>query len=64
MMRPGYVETEVDRVMHRLAEELGRLISEKSELRDQVRALQSQVEGHWPRCRRASRPCGSWPARS
>ena len=45
MMRPGYVETEVDRVMHRLAEELGRLISEKSELRDQVRALQSQVEG-------------------
>jgi DivIVA domain-containing protein len=46
MMRPGYVETEVDRVMHRLAEELGRLISEKSELRDQVRSLQSQVEGH------------------
>ncbi len=46
MMRPGYVETEVDRVIHRLAEELGRLISEKSELRDQVRALQSQVEGH------------------
>lgn len=46
MMRPGYVEPEVDRVMHRLAEELGRLISEKSELRDQVRALQAQVEGH------------------
>ncbi len=46
MMRPGYVDTEVDRVMHRLAEELGRVISEKAELRDQVRALQSQVEGH------------------
>ena len=46
MMRPGYVDAEVDRVMHRLAEELGRLISEKAELRDQVRALQSQVEGH------------------
>ena len=46
MMRPGYVDTEVDRVLHRLAEEVGRLISEKAELRDQVRALQSQVEGH------------------
>jgi DivIVA domain-containing protein len=46
MMRPGYVETEVDRVMHRLAEEVGRLINEKAELRDQVRALQGQVEGH------------------
>jgi cell division septum initiation protein DivIVA len=46
MMRPGYVDTEVDRVMHRLAEELSRLISEKAELRDQVRALQAQVEGH------------------
>jgi len=46
MMRPGYVDTEVDRVMHRLAEEVSRLIQEKAELRDQVRALQSQVEGH------------------
>ena len=46
MMRPGYVDTEVDRVMHRLAEELGRVINEKAELRDQVRALQSQVAGH------------------
>lgn len=46
MMRPGYVETEVDRVMHRLAEEIGRLISEKAELRDQIRALQQQVDGH------------------
>jgi DivIVA domain-containing protein len=46
MMRPGYVDAEVDRVMHRLAEEVGRLIGEKAELRDQVRALQAQVEGH------------------
>src|SRR3712207_409411 len=44
MMRPGYVETEVDRVMSRLAEELGRLVAEKSALRDQVRALQAQVQ--------------------
>src|SRR3954452_14154970 len=45
MMRPGYVDAEVDRVMSRLAEELGRLIAEKAELRDQVRALQAQVDG-------------------
>jgi len=44
MLRPGYVDTEVDRVMSRLAEELGRLIAEKAELRDQVRSLQSQVQ--------------------
>ena len=44
MLRPGYVDTEVDRVMSRLAEELGRLIAEKAELRDQVRALQAQVQ--------------------
>jgi DivIVA domain-containing protein len=44
MLRPGYVDTEVDRVMSRLAEEMGRLIAEKSELRDQVRALQTQVQ--------------------
>jgi len=48
MMRPGYVDTEVDRVMHRLAEEVGRLISEKAELRDRVRALEAQVDGHVP----------------
>src|SRR3712207_1687811 len=36
MLRPGYVETEVDRVMSRLAEELGRLVAEKAALRDQV----------------------------
>ena len=46
MMKPGYVDTEVDRVMARVAEEIGRLIAEKAELRDQVMALQAQVEGH------------------
>jgi DivIVA domain-containing protein len=46
MMRPGYVDAEVDRVLHRVAEEIARLIEEKAELRDHVRALQSQVAGH------------------
>ncbi|SNR23939.1 DivIVA domain-containing protein [Blastococcus mobilis] len=45
MLRPGYVDTEVDRVMHRAAEELARLIAEKAELRDRVRALEAQVDG-------------------
>src|SRR6478735_2174164 len=45
MLRPGYVETEVDRLVSRLAEEIGRLIGEKGQLRDQVRALQAQVDG-------------------
>jgi len=45
MLHPGYVESEVDRVLNRLAEELGRLIAEKAELRDHVRALQAQVDG-------------------
>jgi DivIVA domain-containing protein len=45
MLRPGYVDNEVDRVMHRVAEELARHISEKARLRDQLRALQAQVEG-------------------
>jgi DivIVA domain-containing protein len=45
MLRPGYVDTEVDRVMHRVAEELARHIAEKAELRDRVQALQAQVEG-------------------
>jgi DivIVA domain-containing protein len=45
MLRPGYVDTEVDRVMHRVAEELARHIAEKAELRDRVRALQAQVDG-------------------
>jgi DivIVA domain-containing protein len=46
MLRPGYLDAEVDRVMSRVAEEVGRLIAEKAELRDQVRALQGQVAGH------------------
>src|SRR4029453_13758384 len=45
MLRPGYVDTEVDRVLSRVAEELGRLSSGKGGLRDQVRSLQAQVEG-------------------
>jgi DivIVA domain-containing protein len=45
MLHPGYVESEVDRVLSRVAEELGRLYSEKAALRDQVRSLQAQVEG-------------------
>src|SRR3954468_24697357 len=44
MMRPGYVDAEVDRVMSRVAEELGRLYAEKAALRDEVRALRAQVE--------------------
>src|SRR6195952_172697 len=44
-LHPGYVDTEVDRVMNRVAEELGRLYAEKAALRDQVRSLQAQVEG-------------------
>jgi DivIVA domain-containing protein len=45
MLRPGYLDTEVDRVLSRVAEELGRLYAEKAALRDQVRSLQAQVEG-------------------
>jgi DivIVA domain-containing protein len=45
MLRPGYVDTEVDRVMSRLAEVVGRLISEKAALRDRVRALEAALEG-------------------
>jgi len=45
MMHPGYVDTEVDRVMNRVAEELGRLYAEKAALRDQVSSLQAQVDG-------------------
>src|SRR3954451_8760819 len=44
MMRPGYVDAEVDRLMSRVAEELGRLYAEKAALRDEVRALRAQVE--------------------
>jgi DivIVA domain-containing protein len=45
MLRPGYVDTEVDLVLSRVAEDLSRLIAEKAELRDEVLALQSQVDG-------------------
>jgi DivIVA domain-containing protein len=40
---PGFDEAEVSRVLNRLAEELGRLIAEKAELRDQVNALREQL---------------------
>ncbi len=45
MLRPGYVDTEVDHFLSRLAEEMGRLIAEKAQLRDQVNALQRQLKG-------------------
>jgi DivIVA domain-containing protein len=45
MLKPGYVETEVDRVLSRVAEELSRLYAEKAALRDEVRSLQAQVDG-------------------
>jgi DivIVA domain-containing protein len=45
MLHPGYVDTEVDRVLNRVAEELGRLYAEKAALRDQVRSLQAQIDG-------------------
>jgi DivIVA domain-containing protein len=44
MLRPGYSEEEVDRLLNRVAQELAQLMAEKAELRDQVRALQAQVE--------------------
>ncbi|TYP88892.1 DivIVA domain-containing protein [Blastococcus xanthinilyticus] len=45
MLHPGYVESEVDRVLHRAAEELSRHVAEKAQLREQVRTLQSQLNG-------------------
>ncbi|MGR6962867.1 DivIVA domain-containing protein [Geodermatophilus sp. URMC 61] len=45
MLRPGYNDVEVDRLLDRLADEMARLHGEKAELRDQVRALQEQVAG-------------------
>jgi DivIVA domain-containing protein len=45
MLRPGYNDTEVDRFLDRVGEELARLHAEKAELRDQVHALQARVEG-------------------
>src|SRR5215212_4939752 len=48
MLRPGYVDAEVDRLMSRVAEELARHIAEKARLRNEVRALRSQVDGAPP----------------
>src|SRR5829696_4092604 len=45
MLRPGYVDSEVDRVMSRVSEELARHIAEKAALRDEVRALRAAVDG-------------------
>jgi DivIVA domain-containing protein len=45
MLRPGYNDVEVDRLLDRLADEMARLHAEKAELRDQVHALQEQVAG-------------------
>jgi DivIVA domain-containing protein len=45
MLRPGYVDTEVDRAMSRAAEELARHIAEKAQLRDELRALQALLDG-------------------
>jgi DivIVA domain-containing protein len=44
MLRPGYVDAEVDRVLSRVAEELSRLIAEKAQLRDEITVLRRQVE--------------------
>jgi DivIVA domain-containing protein len=45
MLHPGYSDEEVDRLLNRVGEELGRLYAEKAELRDRVHALQAQVDG-------------------
>jgi DivIVA domain-containing protein len=45
MLRPGYVDAEVDRVMSRVAEELARHIAEKAQLRNELLALRAHVEG-------------------
>src|SRR5215213_5334661 len=45
MLRPGYVDAEVDRVMSRVAEELARHIAEKAQLRNELHALRAHVEG-------------------
>jgi DivIVA domain-containing protein len=44
-LHPGYVEADVDRVLHRAAEELGRHVAEKAQLREQVRTLRAQLNG-------------------
>ena len=45
VMRPGYAEVEVDRLLARVAQELSRSMTERAELRDQVRALREQLDG-------------------
>jgi DivIVA domain-containing protein len=44
MLHPGYNEVEVDRFLNRVAQELARVHAEKAALRDQVHALQAQLE--------------------
>jgi DivIVA domain-containing protein len=48
VLHPGYAPVEVDRFLNRLGDELARLTAEKAELRDQVHALQQQLEGMAP----------------
>jgi DivIVA domain-containing protein len=45
LVHPGYADAEVDGFLSRVADELARLTAEKSELRDQVHALQEQISG-------------------
>jgi DivIVA domain-containing protein len=45
VLRAGYDEAQVDRFLDRVAAELARSIRERAELRDQVHALQQQVDG-------------------
>jgi DivIVA domain-containing protein len=49
ILHPGYSDTEVDRFLDRVGEELARLHAEKAELRDRVQALQAQVGDERPR---------------
>ena len=61
MLRPGYVDTEVDRVLSRVAEELGRHIAEKAAAaRPGAAALRAQVERR-RRPRGAERAGGAHP---
>lgn len=48
MLHPGYADGEVDRLLHRVAEELAGHIAEKAQMRDRLRALEAQVEGGAP----------------
>ncbi|MBM7808912.1 DivIVA domain-containing protein [Geodermatophilus bullaregiensis] len=45
IFHPGYDDTEVDRFLDRVGQELDRLHAEKAELRDRVHALQARVDG-------------------